>query len=385
MGLLFFDRISNVELDRIGPQCETSVLRIPNGVLRAEQLHCVAGLTENHARGPVDLTVRQSIHLHGPAIQSLPKILQELHQKGLTASDRGKDKESIRGCPLAGIDAGEICDPSPLINRAREMLIGDATFYTLPYKLRISISGCRVCCFHPESAEIALTATRRKRNGIREVGFMLRIGGELSSAPHGGLRVPAFIRYEQVLPVLKSVTDVCRNSECLRRESEGARLRYPLHQSGWTAQSFLRALEKQLGFRLDASEIEPAALVDACRDHLGIYPQKQPGRFYAGIVLQGGHISAAQSAAAADLAERYGSGDLLITNMQNLVILNVSKSNVDPLAAELEKAELPLQEGETACNSAIGQGDGELRSMLPRSATALVAQEAFCRAVAVSL
>jgi sulfite reductase (ferredoxin) len=317
-------------------------IRIPNGLLRSSQLRSIAKIAEKHARGVADLTVRQNVQLHWITIESLPEIFRELRQCGLTTMAAcGDDTRNITGCPLAGIDAGEICDASPLVFQAQEMLVGNPEFYNLPRKFKICITGCPVWCSYPEINDIGLTATARKRNGGREVGFSLRIGGGLSSEPHFAVRLPAFIRWDQALPVMKGVAEIFRDSECLRQSREKARLKYLFLRHGWTAESFLDDLERRIGFGLDPSESE-AAPVDVFRDHVGIYPQKQPGRFYAGVAVLRGRITVVQMAVAADLAERYSSGELRITNMQNLVIVNVPKYQVDPLGGELEKAGLPL-------------------------------------------
>ncbi|MDE3180733.1 MAG: nitrite reductase, partial [Acidobacteriota bacterium] len=55
-----------------------------------------------------------------------------------------------------------------------------------------------------------------------------------------------------------------------------------------------------------------------------------------------GRITAAQLRTAAELAERHASGELRITEMQNLIVVNVPKENADPLIAGLETAGLPL-------------------------------------------
>jgi sulfite reductase (ferredoxin) len=49
-----------------------------------------------------------------------------------------------------------------------------------------------------------------------------------------------------------------------------------------------------------------------------------------------GRITADQMAAAADLADRFASGELRATNMQNLLIVNVPQGNTQLLAAELD-------------------------------------------------
>lgn len=317
-------------------------IRIPNGFLRSDQLRSIAAISRKHARGLADLTVRQNVQLHWITIESLPEIFRELRDCGLTTlAACGDDTRNITGCPLAGIDAAEICDASSLVFQAQEMLVGNPEFYNLPRKFKICITGCPVWCSYPEINDIGLTATTRKRSGRREVGFSLRIGGGLSSEPHLAVRLPAFIGWNQALPVLKAVAEIFRDSDCLRESRERARLKYLFLRHGWTPESFLEELERRLGLPLDPPESEKAP-ADLFRDHVGIYPQKQAGLFYTGIAVLRGRTSAAQLAAAADLAERYGSGDLRITNMQNLVIVNVPKQQVDPLAGELERVSLPV-------------------------------------------
>ena len=329
-------------------------IRIPGGLLRSEQLRTVANLAARHARGMGDLTVRQNIQLHWLTIESLPEIFRSLRECGLgSLAACGDDARNITGCPLAGIDAAEVCDASPLIWEVQRMLVGPREFYNLPRKFKICITGCPVWCSYPEINDIGLTALERRRNGRREVGFSLRVGGGLSSQPHFAVRLPAFVRWEQAAPVSRTVAEIFRDSDCLRENRERARMKYLFMRHGWTAQTFLEEIERRLGFRLDQPEEEDAPQ-DAYRDHVGIHPQKQPGRFYAGIAVLRGRMSAGQMFAAADLADRYGSGELRITGMQNLVVVNVPKHHVDPLADGLESAGLrisasPFWRGAVAC------------------------------------
>lgn len=317
-------------------------IRIPNGFIRARQLRVVADLAEKYARGVADLTVRQNIQLHWITIETLPVILRALEENGLmTKAACGDDARNITGCPLAGIDAAEWCDASPLVFAAQKMLVGPHEFYNLPRKFKVCVTGCPVWCSYPEINDVGLIATARTAHGRREVGFSLRVGGGLSSQPHLALRVPAFVRWDQALPVIKGVAEIFRDSDCLRESRTSARLKYLFLKYGWTVERFLSALEERIGFRLDPPEEENAP-VDAFRDHVGLHPQKQPGRYYAGVSVLRGRVKAAQLARAAELAEEYASGDLRITGMQNLIVVNVPKQNADPLLDGLERAGLPL-------------------------------------------
>ncbi|MDE3180633.1 MAG: nitrite reductase, partial [Acidobacteriota bacterium] len=317
-------------------------IRIPNGFIRSHQLRVVAAIAEKYTRDFADLTVRQNIQLHWVTIEALPEILKTLNDCGLiTKAACGDDARNITGCPLAGIDAAELLDASPIVFEAQKMLVGPREFYNLPRKFKVCATGCPVWCSYPEINDVGLTATKRVVNGRREMGFSLRVGGGLSSQPHLAVRLPAFVRQDQALAVIKGVAEIFRDSDCLRESRERARLKYLFLRHGWTAESFLEALEDRIGIRLDPPEDDDAP-ADAFRDHVGLFPQKQSGRYYAGVSVLRGRITAAQLRTAAELAERHASGELRITEMQNLIVVNVPKENADPLIAGLEAAGLPL-------------------------------------------
>jgi sulfite reductase (ferredoxin) len=330
-------------------------IRIANGLLTSRQLRTIANLTRRFARGTADLTVRQNVQLHWVTIESLPEVIEELWSVGLnTMGACGDVTRNITGCPLAGVDAEEIVDASPLALQATEALVGNPEFYNLPRKFKISISGCRVWCAYPEINDIGLTAVTRTVGGHPEVGFSLRVGGGLSAEPYLASRLNAFIRWNQVLPTIKSITELFRDANPLREHRERARLKFLFLRHGWTADDFRRELERRIGFRFEPAAEEHAP-DDVYRDHVGIYPQKQSGLFYVGASVLRGRISADQMQAAADLADRFADGHLRTTNMQNLIVVNVPRSNTSALARELEAIGLrvaasPFWRGAIACS-----------------------------------
>ena len=306
-------------------------IRIPNGMMSSRQLRTIADLTHQHANGIADLTVRQNIQLHWVTIESLPEVLDGLSQVGLnTTGACGDVVRNVTGCPVAGVDSDEIVDASPLVLEASRMLAGNADFYNLPRKFKISITGCRVWCPYPEINDVGLTAITRTLDGKPEVGFSLRVGGGLSTDPYLGARLNAFVRWNQVLPVIKGVAELFRDSEVLREHRERARLKFLFLRHGWTAERFLSELQDRIGFQLDpAAEEHPPE--DVYRDHVGIHAQKQPGLSYVGAVVLRGRITAEQMHSAADLAERFAAGELRATNMQNLLVVNVPTLQADAL------------------------------------------------------
>jgi sulfite reductase (ferredoxin) len=330
-------------------------IRIPNGLLRSQQLRIIADLTERYARGIADLTVRQNIQLHWVTIEDLPDLLEELWKVGLnTTGACGDVTRNVTGCPVAGVDADEICDASPLVLAASKLLAGNAEFYNLPRKFKISITGCRVWCPYPEINDVGLTALTRKIGGSAEIGFSLRVAGGLSAEPYLGARLNAFVKWDQVLPVVQGIAQLFRDSEVLREHRERARLKFLFLRHGWTVERFLDELQSRIGFQLDPAAPEQPP-DDVYRDHVGIHPQRQPGYCYVGATVLRGRITPDQMRAAADLAERFAGGGLRTTNMQNLVVANVPRLNAEELAKELNAIGLrveasPFWRGTVACS-----------------------------------
>ncbi len=318
-------------------------IRIPNGLLSSDQVRAVADIAEHHARGVADITVRQNFQLHWVTLESLPEVLESLWRAGLTTTGAcGDVARNITGCPVAGLDAEEIVDASPLALAIDRELGGAAAFYNLPRKFKISITGCRHWCSYPEINDVALTATTRERNGVVETGFSLRVGGGLSTDPHIALRLNAFIQWDQVVPVARGVAEIFRASETLRQSREKARLKFLFLQQGWTAESFLEELQRQIGFSLDPAEPEEIS-ADIHRDHVGIHAQKQEGLVYVGASVLRGRVTPQQLRTAAELADHYADGHIRTTTMQNLLIVNVPQRHAAVVAHELEVAALPVQ------------------------------------------
>ncbi len=318
-------------------------IRIANGLLASHQVRVIADLASKYARGLIDITVRQNIQLHWVRIEDLPDILEGLWRAGLTTTGScGDDTRNITGCPLAGVDADELFDASPLALDVSRFFIGNADFYNLPRKFKVSLTACKAWCSYPEINDLGLTGLLRKRNGFEERGFSLRVGGGLSTQPHLAERLNAFVGWNQVVPVVKTVAEIFRDAEVLRQSREQARLKFLFLKHGWNAETFLSEIHRRLGFQLDAAEQETLPS-DLYRDHVGVYEQKQSGYFYVGVSVLRGRLNAEQLRAVAELAERYAGGEVRTTAMQNLLIVNVRKENTEALRRELESIGLPVE------------------------------------------
>jgi sulfite reductase (ferredoxin) len=327
-------------------------IRIPNGVLNAHQVRTIADLAERHARDVADLTVRQNVQLHWVTLEDLPVVFETLWRTGITTLGAcGDVTRNVTGCPVAGVDADELIDASPLVHEATRLLNGNPDFYNLPRKYKVAITGCRSWCVYPEINDLGVTAIRHPASG--EIGFAVRVGGGLSTDPHLGVRLDAFVRPREVVPIVRAVSEIFRDSEVLRQNREKARLKFLFLNGGWTAGRFLAEVERRLGASL-AAGVADEPPDDVYRDHVGVHRQRQDGLCYVGLPVIRGRVTAAQLRAVAGLSERFGSGQLRTTTMQNLVLLDVPQARAGLLAREVEAHGFPLdaspyRRGTVAC------------------------------------
>src|ERR1700724_3062719 len=131
------------------------------------------------------------------------------------------------------------------------------------------------------------------RGGREETGFSFGGAGGLSPEPHLGVKLNAFVKWEQAIPVARAITEVFRSSDVLRQSRDKARMKFLFLQHGWTAERFLAAIEEKLGHQLEPAEPEqlPAQLH---RDHVGVQAQKQAGLFSVGASVLRGRITPGQ-------------------------------------------------------------------------------------------
>jgi sulfite reductase (ferredoxin) len=345
--------------DGVGKATEYFMMRIglPNGLLSSHQLRVIGELTRKYARNLADITTRQNIQLHWLTIEALPEIVEALTAIGLSPKGAcGDVVRNVTGCPLAGLlphgPAGhELLDASPLALEIAHGLTANPDFYNLPRKFKITASDCPLWCSYPEINDVALTAIRRGD----EVGYTLRVGGGLSTEPHIGVRIPAFIPQDKAYAAVEAVLRIFREQTDLRENRTRARIKYLFMRHGWTAESMLAAIEEKLGYKFDPSPVsEDVVPDDVYRDHIGVTPQRQPGLSAVGASVLGGRLSGDQLVQLADLAQEFGDGNLRATIMQNIILVNVPNARTRELVHRLDEIGLkvevtPFWRGAIAC------------------------------------
>jgi len=130
-----------------------------------------------------------------------------------------------------------------------------------------------------------------------------------------------------------------------RTDRKKARLKYLVDR--WGVEKFLHETEKRLAFPLihfSAEDCEPRAAIDRA-GHIGVHPQKQNDLSYIGVSVPVGRLPVEQMLAVAEIAERFGNGQICLTVWQNLVIPNINAEHLDAAKAALHAAGLSFKAG----------------------------------------
>jgi ferredoxin-nitrite reductase len=325
-------------------------LRLEGGRTNARQLLTIADLSDQYGKGFCDLTTRQQIQLRWFTLADVPEVTRRLAEVGLHGLQTGMDNvRGVCGCPLAGRTPHELLDATPVIAEFNQLLVGNRAFTNLPRKFNVTITGCLENCSHPETQDLALVPAYRELDGQQVNGFNVLVGGKQGS---GGY-TPAVPLDVFSLPVdaarLSAEVVLLFRDHGPRDSRVRARLAFLLRERGvgW----FREELERRWGRPLLAAGADMRKKQHV--DHLGIHPQKG-GLYAVGMLVPVGRITTAQLRGVADLAERYGSGEVRVTTGQNLVVLDVPEARLgalteEPIVAELPYDPSPIMRGLVAC------------------------------------
>ena len=319
-------------------------IRLNAGQTNARQLRVIADLSDEFGKGFVDLTTRQQIQLRWFTLGDVPRIWRRLEEVGLHSRQTGMDNvRGVCGCPVAGATQHELFDATPVVNQLNDLILGNKEFSNLPRKFNVTITGCLENCCHPETQDIGLVPAYRELGGQQVNGFNILVGGKQGS---GGYRpaspLDVFVVPAEAAGLCADIIRVFRDHGS-RATRTRARLSFLIDDRGlaW----FRAELIKRWGKEPHKAGKDLRKKHHA--DHLGIHPQKKNIEtgltpHYAGMLVPVGRITTTQLRGVADLAERYGSGDIRVTVGQNLVITDIPEERTGALSDEPLFRELPL-------------------------------------------
>ncbi|WP_225333022.1 nitrite/sulfite reductase [Halomicrobium urmianum] len=338
----------------------------PNGVVEPGQLEVIGEVAREYAQGPAqnpefgdaycDWTTRQSIQLHWIKIEDIPEIFEKLESVGLSTQQAcGDSWRNIVGCPVAGKDSHEHIDAWPVAENLHETFKGDDDHVNLPRKWKVSITGCDEGCGQGDINDLAFEPA--ERDG--ELGFNVRVGGGLAR------KEPRFARDIDVWVPEERVPDVAGGLSALfrdygdRDDRYNARIKFLVDE--WGPEKVRDVLQEEyVDFELPTAgeDMRDEYTYNSGNqvghdDHVGVHEQPD-GNYYVGLNVLVGRMGADEVLELADLAEEYGSGEVRLTQRQNVIVTDVSEESLDalleePLLEEYSPDPSPFKRGSIAC------------------------------------
>ncbi len=332
-------------------------LRIPGGILTSEQMQILAEIVARYGEdGNADITTRQNLQLRGIRFGDIPDIFRRLHSVNLTSIQSGMDNvRNITGSPVAGISADELIDTRELVQKVQDMITnhgaGNPEFSNLPRKFNIAIEGGRDNSVHAEINDVAFVPAYK--NGV--LGFNVLVGGFFSAKRcEPAIPLNAWVLpNDDVVDLCRAILEVFRDFG-LRANRQKARLMWLIDE--WGIEKFRAKVETQLGRTLATAALKDEIDWDK-RDHIGVYPQPEPGMNYVGLNIPVGRLYAADMFDLARMAAVYGRGEIRLTVEQNVIIPHVKDAHLDAFLQEplLEKFSVnptPLVRSLVSCTGA---------------------------------
>ncbi len=325
-------------------------LKITGGQVSQGQLRVISDIARDYARGIVDITTRQTFQMHWLTIEQAPDIMDRLATVDLGVKVGlfgacGDICRNIISSPLAGLEADEAIDVYEFASHANKYFAMHKDYADLPRKFKIGVFGRR----DGGQVEINDLSFYGVKHADGEAGYGVIAGGGLSTEPHLAQDLNVFVKPEQALEVMEAIVRIFRDHG-YRKNRKHARFKYLM--ADWGAQKVREEAEKIVGYKLMDGEPQPRA--KGYEDRLGVFPQKQEGFSFIGVTVLTGRLTTDQLNTIADIAQEFGSGDVRLTVMQNLLIPNVKNENVNRVLECLSAIGLPvettaLRKGIVAC------------------------------------
>jgi len=329
-------------------------LRIPNGILNAWQMRGLADAADSFGGGYADVTTRANLQIREIPANHAVDLLQAVEALGLTARGSGADNiRNITGSPTAGIDPQELIDTRPLCRAMHHYILNHREMYGLPRKFNIAFDGGGKVPVLEDTNDIGFVAAQ----AADDIYFRLQLGG-ITGHHDFAHETGVLLKPEECVKVAGAVVRAfIKHGDRTNRAK--ARLKYVLDRMG--RDEFLKEVEAEYGAplrRASGLSLAPRPMADK-HGHVGVHPQKQPGRNYLGVVLPVGRITSEQMRGLAEISERFGSGTLRLTVWQNLLISDVADADVGVCIAALQALGIgveasAIRRGLVACTGNAG-------------------------------
>jgi len=312
-------------------------IKLPAGVLSAEQARGIAEIATAFARGALHLTTRGSIELHWVREENLMAVKGRLSALGLTS--RGACGGAVRGVTCASQGSDGFPQVESLARRLQRHFTGNPRFELLPKKFKIGIAA----------------DDRNRGHLIQDVGLVLKkteegnaacdvwIAGGLGRDPQAGFLLEERVVEGRIIPLIEAVLHVYG-----AHAHPGKRLKHVVRELG--QDSLRKLIAEQPAASMELSP--PAGLPDHFVPAAAVSTRLEAPVF-------AGELSADDLARLAGFAETWAGGWLIVTADQNIAF-QVTR-DADTARKELSKLGFGSETREEQVSFKICPGNHECR------------------------
>nr|WP_314479413.1 precorrin-3B synthase [uncultured Pseudomonas sp.] len=314
-------------------------IKLPGGVLLAEQAEAVACAAERFAGGVIEATNRGNLQIRGigPDHQGL---VTALLGAGLGPREAaGDDVRNLMLSPLAGFDPAMVLDARPLAGQILDLLEGTPGFHALSAKFALQLDAGESLAMLDHPHDLWLSAFELEQQPW--------LGFGLAGCPGNGPVLGA-VPFDQGLALVRAVLERFLDLAIPTQ----SRMRHVLETC--PASEFISGLgvalrqdPDVLGWR---RPIRPVSW-------LGALPQVRGTAL--GVAPPLGRLTPAMLREAAHVARMQGDGSLRLTPWQSLVVPNLAPGSIRQAQLDLTAVGLLCQDAEPlarfcACTGASG-------------------------------
>ncbi|OUM05596.1 precorrin-3B synthase [Pseudomonas syringae] len=314
---------------RIVPALDGGICRIKlaGGVMTSAQALAVAAAAQTYAHGVIEATNRANLQIRGIGAAHDP-LIKTLMAAGLgPANPASDDVRNLMLSPTAGLDPSMLFDARPLAAQILDALESHPRFHELSPKFALSLDAGEALVMLEHPHDVWLSAMTLDGDVLLAFGLA---GCPAHDRPLAA--VPLAAGQALVVALLELFLDLAR--------PEHTRMRHLL------AEVSTDELLRQLSARLNGALRVEQAVTNWQRPpvqgnrHVGVYPQRQPGKVAIGAVVPLGRLDATMLATVAQLAADQGDGTLRLTPWQSLLLPNVAVERAATVMSALQAAGL---------------------------------------------
>lgn len=339
-------------------------IKIPGGILNADQLTALADAADRYASGFIHFTTREDAQLYYVHLEQVPELLRFLASHGITTREAcGNTVRNITACYRAGTSSTEVFDVAPYAEALFRYLVRNKYNQNLGRKFKITFEGCAEDHSGVRIHDIGFLAATRSDNGATRRGFKVYLGGGLGGAPHLGHLYTDFLPEDELFNLAASVLRLFdRYGE--RKARMKARMKFLIQTMGW--EPFLRELEQERErvsplpllsahlaettppapklpqndspLRVLDSRIDSQHFRQWLRD--SVVPHKYPGLRGVHVRLKLGDLVAESARKLGDVSRQFSAGELRTSIGQNFYLPWVTEDSLPDLYQALRDIDL---------------------------------------------